>query len=144
MAWSEADDDRVRELCKTIDVGQLTSCPKCGMGESGLSEMMLSPFCTHKYCPFRDWKNSRDETAEKEVLAPYYKRPTNIAAFTPNEAVYPPYVSINRTGAGVEISVRSPKWHDPDVGYDKPGFVAAITLPEEDWKRLVKEINKND
>lgn len=25
MAWTEADDDRVRELCKTADVGKMTS-----------------------------------------------------------------------------------------------------------------------
>lgn len=56
MAWTEKDDDRVRDLCKTADVGKMTSCPKCGMGERGTSEMMLSNFCTHRYCPFRDWR----------------------------------------------------------------------------------------
>lgn len=59
MSWSEQDDDRVRELCKTVDVGKLTKCPKCGMGEGGESEMMLAHFCTHKYCPFRDWADAK-------------------------------------------------------------------------------------
>ena len=59
MAWTEQDDDRVREFCKTADVGKLTKCPKCGMGEGGGSEMMLAHFCTHKYCPFRDWEKTK-------------------------------------------------------------------------------------
>ena len=60
MPWTGADDARVRELCKTVDVGALTECPKCGMGSGGKSEMMLSHFCTHKYCPFRDWKQAKE------------------------------------------------------------------------------------
>jgi hypothetical protein len=42
MAWTEADDDRVREQCKNIDVGKLTQCPKCGMGDGGAQELMLA------------------------------------------------------------------------------------------------------
>lgn len=55
MTWTEADDDRVKELCKTADVGRMTMCPKCGMG-SEPGEMVLASFCTHRYCPFRDWR----------------------------------------------------------------------------------------
>ena len=69
MAWSEQDDDRVREFCKTVDVGKLTKCPKCGMGENGASEMMLAHFCTHKYCPFRDWEKTKQGEAEHLVGA---------------------------------------------------------------------------
>lgn len=70
MAWTEADDDRVREFCKTVDVGKLTQCPKCGMGSGGASEMMLSHFCTHRYCPFRDWKKAKE--ADERASDPYY------------------------------------------------------------------------
>lgn len=62
--WTEADDERVREFCKTTDVGKLTQCPKCGMGSGGSSEMMLAQFCTHKYCPFREWRHAK-EAAER-------------------------------------------------------------------------------
>lgn len=58
MLWTEQDDDRVREFCKTVDVGNLTSCPKCGMGEKP-GEMALANFCTHHYCPFRDWEKAK-------------------------------------------------------------------------------------
>lgn len=67
MAWSEADDERVKELCKTLDVGKLTKCPKCGMGDEGSSEMMLSPFCTHKYCPFREWRLAKEPKIERDT-----------------------------------------------------------------------------
>jgi len=70
MPWTEADDARVRELCKTVDVGALTECPKCGMGSGGKSEMMLSHFCTHKYCPFRDWKQAKE--AADRAADPYF------------------------------------------------------------------------
>ena len=69
MVWSEEDDNRVRELCKTINVGKLTQCPKCSMGEGGVSELMLTHFCTHKYCPFREWSKAKKE-AEK-LIVPY-------------------------------------------------------------------------
>lgn len=68
MTWTEADDERVKELCKTADVGRMTSCPKCGMGSEGFSEMALTPFCTHKYCPFRDWRLAK-LAAERPELA---------------------------------------------------------------------------
>ena len=70
MPWTEADDTRVRELCKTLDVGKLTKCPKCGMGDGGKSEMMLTHFCAHKYCPFRDWEQAK-KTADR-TADPYY------------------------------------------------------------------------
>lgn len=70
MAWSSADDDKVREFCKTHDIGKLSCCPKCGMGEGGASEMMLANFCTHKYCPFREYRKSKD--AERRAADPYY------------------------------------------------------------------------
>lgn len=65
--WTEADDERVREFCKTADVGKLTSCPKCGMGSQGPSEMYLAHFCTHKYCPFRDYRLAKMEAEHPEL-----------------------------------------------------------------------------
>ena len=65
--WTEADDERVKEFCKTADVGKLTKCPKCGMGDGGSSEMMLAHFCTHKYCPFRDYRLSKEPKVEKDT-----------------------------------------------------------------------------
>lgn len=59
ISWSEADDERLRRELTGVDVGKLTKCPKCGMGEGGASEMMLTHFCTHKYCPFRDWASAK-------------------------------------------------------------------------------------
>lgn len=76
MTWTEADDDRVKELCKTADVGRMTMCPKCGMGSEGFSEMALSPFCTHKYCPFRDWRLAK-VAAEHPKLAETQPRVTD-------------------------------------------------------------------
>jgi hypothetical protein len=70
MSWTEADDVRIREFCKTVDVGTLTECPKCGMGSGGKSEMMLSLHCTHKYCPFREWKKEKE--AAERAADPYY------------------------------------------------------------------------
>lgn len=70
MSWTGADDVRIREFCKTVDVGALTECPKCGMGSGGKSEMMLSHFCTHKYCPFRDWKQAKETT--DRAADPYF------------------------------------------------------------------------
>lgn len=70
MPWSEADDVRIRDFCKTVDVGALTECPKCGMGSGGKSEMMLSNFCTHKYCPFREWKQAKE--AADRAADPYF------------------------------------------------------------------------
>ena len=70
MAWTEDDDNRVREFCKTTDVGKLTKCPKCGMGEGGASEMMLAAFCTHKYCPFREYRHAKE--AERRAADPYH------------------------------------------------------------------------
>ena len=65
--WTEADDERVRELCKTLDVGKLTKCPKCGMGDEGSSEMILAHFCTHRYCPFRDWRLAKLSAEHPEL-----------------------------------------------------------------------------
>lgn len=76
MTWTEADDERVKELCKTADVGRMTSCPKCGMGSEGFSEMALTPFCTHKYCPFRDWRLAK-LAAERPELAETQPRVTD-------------------------------------------------------------------
>lgn len=70
MLWTEADDVRIREFCKTVDVGALTECPKCRMGSGGKSEMMLSHFCTHKYCPFREWKQAKE--AAGRAADPYF------------------------------------------------------------------------
>ena len=65
--WTEADDDRVRELCKTADVGKMTMCPKCGMGDGGTNEMILAHFCTHSYCPFRDHRLAKLATEHPEL-----------------------------------------------------------------------------
>jgi hypothetical protein len=59
MGWSEADDERLRGELEGVDVGKLTKCPKCGMGELGASEMMMTAFCTHRYCPFREWSDAK-------------------------------------------------------------------------------------
>lgn len=77
MAWTEADDERVREMCKTADVGRMTSCPKCGMGEDGRSEMMLAHFCTHKYCPFRDWRLAKLAAEHPEIAKDTQPRVTD-------------------------------------------------------------------
>lgn len=69
MAWTEKDDARVREHCKTVDVGKLTQCPKCGMG-SEPNEMILASFCTHSYCPFREW--SAQKKASDRAADPYH------------------------------------------------------------------------
>jgi hypothetical protein len=69
MAWTEQDDARVREQCRDIDVGKLTSCPKCGMG-SQPNEMILANFCTHSYCPFREW--SQQKKASDRAADPYF------------------------------------------------------------------------
>lgn len=70
MSWTESDDVRIRELCKAVDVGALTECPKCGMGSGSKSEMMLSHFCTHKYCPIREWKQAKE--AADRAADPYF------------------------------------------------------------------------
>lgn len=70
MPWTEADDVRIREFCKTVDVGALTECPKCVEEIGGKSEMMLSHFCTHKYCPFREWKQAKK--AGDRAADPYF------------------------------------------------------------------------
>ena len=84
MPWSEQDDERIREVCKTVDVGKLTACPKCGMGERGKSEMMLANFCTHKYCPFREWRYAKEaeELAERQKAIP---RRIDALRYTPAE-----------------------------------------------------------
>lgn len=68
MVWTEKDDERIREHCKTVDVGKLTQCPKCGMG-SEPNEMILASFCTHSYCPFREW--SQQKKASERAADPY-------------------------------------------------------------------------
>lgn len=68
--WTDADDNRVKEFCKTVDVGKLTKCPKCGMGEGGSSEMMLAHFCQHKYCPFREWHQANEPEKPKPDTRP--------------------------------------------------------------------------
>lgn len=65
--WTEADDDRVREYCKDANVGEMTCCPKCGMGSAGTNELILAHFCTHKYCPFRDWRLTKLAAEHPEV-----------------------------------------------------------------------------
>jgi len=40
------------------------------MGEKGASTMMLAHFCTHKYCPFRDWEKIK--MAADRAANPYY------------------------------------------------------------------------
>jgi hypothetical protein len=69
MAWTEADDDRVREQCKNIDVGKLTQCPKCGLG-SEPGEMVTAHFCQHSYCAFREWQAQKK--AAERAADPYY------------------------------------------------------------------------
>jgi len=70
MPWSDEDDVRLRKELEAIDVGKLMQCPKCGMGESGAFEAVLASFCTHKYCPFREWRHT--QIAASRALDPYY------------------------------------------------------------------------
>jgi hypothetical protein len=103
MAWSEQDDNRVRELCKTIDVGKLTSCPKCGMGQER-GEMMLVNFCTHKYCPFRDWRHAREaeDLAERQKGIP---RRIDCLRHTPAEkAITEAMYAVEHAGASTALS----------------------------------------
>ncbi len=69
MTWTDKDDERVREFCKTIDVGKLTECPKCAMG-SQPNEMILASFCQHSYCPFREWQKQKQ--ADARAADPYH------------------------------------------------------------------------
>lgn len=66
MTWTDADDNRVKEFCKTVDVGKLISCPKCGMGEHE-GEMAFTPFCTHSYCPFREYRFAKLKAEHPEL-----------------------------------------------------------------------------
>ena len=115
MPWTEADDVRIRDLCKTVDVGALTECPKCGMGSGGKSEMMLSPFCTHKYCPFREWKQAKE--AADRAADPYFaaldawkrdggarpvRRPDGIPTRSDTQWMTPAELAINEAMAAVE------------------------------------------
>ena len=68
MPWTEKDDERVRKECATLDVGKLTQCPKCGLG-SAPGEMILSSFCMHSYCPFREW--SAQKKVSERASDPY-------------------------------------------------------------------------
>ena len=73
MPWTEDDDNRVREFCKTVDVGKLTACPKCGVGDGPASEMVMARFCQHKYCPFRAWEVAK--RAACRAADPYPSKP---------------------------------------------------------------------
>jgi hypothetical protein len=37
------------------------------MGSEGKSEMMLAHFCTHKYCPFREWRLAQEPKVERDT-----------------------------------------------------------------------------
>lgn len=55
-------------------------------------------------------------------------QPTNIFAYTAPGADFPPYLSINRVGATVEVTVRSPK--------ERGGYTALIALPAAEYERM--------
>jgi hypothetical protein len=40
------------------------------MGDGGSSELVLAHFCTHKYCPFRDWETAKK--AADRAVDPYH------------------------------------------------------------------------
>jgi hypothetical protein len=56
---SDGDDEEldnlIREFCQENDIGKMQGCPKCGF----LAGDFLHLFCTHKYCPMREWRNQR-------------------------------------------------------------------------------------
>lgn len=51
-------DALVREFCRENDVGKMKGCPKCGMGTN--ENLVFAFFCTHTYCPVRDWRAAID------------------------------------------------------------------------------------
>lgn len=55
-------------------------------------------------------------------------QPTNLFAYTPPGADFPPYLSINRFGERVEVTVRGTKEHG--------GYTAMIALPAAEYERL--------
>ena len=57
---SPGADDLVREFCRDNDVGKMKGCPKCGMGGK---DLMLTMFCTHPYCPIREWRAAKKQPA---------------------------------------------------------------------------------
>ena len=61
-------DEIVRDFCRENDVGQMKACPKCAMGGKP-GEHLLTPFCQHKYCPIREWRDEkmRPEREAKEA-----------------------------------------------------------------------------
>jgi len=59
----------------------------------------------------------------------------NIAAFTPPGANFPPYVSINDVGNGVEITVRAAAGADGSCGVS-----ANMTLTYEQFSALMREV----
>jgi hypothetical protein len=52
---NEELDELVREFCRENDVAKMKGCPKCGFSAGDF----LHLFCTHKYCPLREWRLSR-------------------------------------------------------------------------------------
>jgi hypothetical protein len=60
----------------------------------------------------------------------------NIAAFTAREAMYPPYVSLNDTGAGVEIIVR-----DRRGPADECGQTSVCPMSYAEFREFVQNIN---
>lgn len=60
-------DELIKEFCRENDVGKMKACPKCAMGGQ---DAALTMFCTHRYCPIREWRNSLpEEKARREKAA---------------------------------------------------------------------------
>ncbi len=65
----------------------------------------------------------------------------NLAAFTPVEHPYPPYVSINREeDESVSITVRSKSTIDGISGFPKEGGTSIIFMHESELKKLLLNV----
>lgn len=61
-----------------------------------------------------------------------------LGAFTPPGSWYPPYISINETDAGVEITVRAERKEDGSCGE-----MVSMTISSEEFQALVREIQSH-
>ena len=69
----------------------------------------------------------------------------NLAAFTPVEHPYPPYISINREDDGnISITVRSSRKLHPVTGFYEEGNTSSISMHESDLKKLLLTVLEKD
>jgi hypothetical protein len=141
MTWTSKDDDRIRAFCRTTDVGKLKECPKCGMGAGGKSEMMLAHFCTHKYCPFRDWKNIKE--AADRAADPYsvalddWKKDGGVRPAKRPDGI-PTRIDINWLTAA-ELATRE-AMHAVEKAGGSPALTDALTLLSKARDRIADHV----